>query len=85
MERNALMIETFQRAQAIGADLGLTIGEGSSGGGSDGNLTAALEIPTLDGMGPQGAGAHAIHEHVIVEHLAERAALMAGILRHWPA
>jgi glutamate carboxypeptidase len=85
MERDALMVETFQRAQAIAAELGLTLGEGETGGGSDGNFTVALGIPTLDGLGPMGAGAHAVHEHVVVEDLAARATLMAGLLRHWPA
>lgn len=85
MERDALMIETFRRAQAIAADLGLTLDEGESGGGSDGNLTAALGVPTLDGLGPMGAGAHAVHEHIVVSDLAARAALMAGLVRDWPA
>lgn len=85
MERNALMIETFQRAQAIAADLGITISEGESGGGSDGNLTSGLGIATLDGLGPQGAGAHATHEHILADDLAVRAALIAGLLRDWPA
>ena len=84
MERNELMIETYERARAIAADYGITVSEGSTGGGSDGNLTAALGIPTLDGLGPMGAGAHALHEHIVVSHLAERAALMAAILHHWP-
>jgi acetylornithine deacetylase/succinyl-diaminopimelate desuccinylase-like protein len=50
------------------------------GGGSDGNFTAALGVPTLDGLGCPGAGAHASHEHILWQHLAPRAALMAGLL-----
>ena len=50
------------------------------GGGSDGNFTAALGVPTLDGLGCPGAGAHASHEHILWKHLAPRAALMAGLL-----
>ena len=54
--------------------------EGATGGGSDGNLTAAAGVPTLDGLGPEGEGAHADHEHVLVESLPRRAALIAGLL-----
>ena len=50
------------------------------GGGSDGNFTAAMGMPTLDGLGCPGAGAHASHEHILWQHLAPRAALMAGLL-----
>ena len=84
MERNALMIETYRRVQAIAEQHGIQVSEGSTGGGSDGNLTAALGIPTLDGLGPDGAGAHALHEHIVVSHLAERAALMAAVISQWP-
>jgi glutamate carboxypeptidase len=54
--------------------------EGSTGGASDGNLLAARGIPTLDGLGPDGAGAHADHEHVLVASMPQRAALLAGLL-----
>ena len=54
--------------------------EASTGGGSDGNFTAAMGVPTLDGMGAVGAGAHAVHEHVVVKHLVERTALLAGMI-----
>ncbi|MGL4651293.1 MAG: M20 family metallopeptidase [Caldilineaceae bacterium] len=70
----------YERAYRIGATLGLTLGEGSTGGGSDGNFTAALGIPTLDGLGVPGAGAHADHEHIEVEHLPGRGALLAAML-----
>jgi glutamate carboxypeptidase len=83
MERNAQMIQTFAQAKAIGAAYGLTLREATVGGGSDGNMTAYEGIPTLDGLGPQGDGLHAEHEHVIINSLARRAALLAGILRDW--
>ena len=62
---------------------GLNFREGSSGGGSDGNLTGAVGIPTLDGCGPQGDGLHALHEHVVIDSLPRRAAFMAAILCDW--
>jgi glutamate carboxypeptidase len=58
----------------------LTLGECTAGGGSDGNFTAALGIPTLDGLGGVGAGAHSTHEHVITRAMPERAALLAALL-----
>lgn len=83
MERNAQMLAAFAQTRAIGAALGLTVREDGSGGGSDGNFTAAAGIATLDGLGPQGDGLHAEHEHVIINSLPQRAALIAGILRDW--
>jgi glutamate carboxypeptidase len=67
-------------AQRAAGELGLPLGEGSAGGGSDGNFTAAAGVPTLDGIGAVGDGAHAIHEHVEMEALAPRAALIAALL-----
>ena len=61
-------------------DLGRELGEGSSGGGSDGNLTAALGVPTLDGLGAVGEGPHALHEHIEIDAIPWRAALVAGLL-----
>jgi len=83
MERDARMVATFQRAQAIASRLGIVLREGSSGGASDGNFTAAMGVPTLDGMGTMGDGAHAVHEHVLIPSLPERAALLAAILTSW--
>ena len=70
----------YDRARSLGRQMGLTIGEAAAGGGSDGNLTAALGVPTLDGMGAVGDGAHAGHEHVIVNTMPQRAALLAALL-----
>ncbi|MDQ3247629.1 MAG: M20 family metallopeptidase [Chloroflexota bacterium] len=70
----------FERAQTIGKKLGLALQEGGTGGGSDGNLTGALGVPTLDGLGVPGAGAHADHEHIEVDQIAGRAALLVALL-----
>jgi glutamate carboxypeptidase len=70
----------FAQAQTIGRALGLTLDEGGTGGGSDGNFTAALGIPTLDGLGTPGHGAHADHEHIEVDQMPGRAALLAALL-----
>lgn len=70
----------FQQAQTIGAKLGLTLTDGGTGGGSDGNLTGAIGIPTLDGLGCPGHGAHADHEHIEIDRLAERTALLTALL-----
>lgn len=70
----------FQRARMIGATLGLDLQAGGTGGGSDGNITGALGIPTLDGLGVPGAGAHADHEQIEVDKIAERGALLTALL-----
>ncbi len=80
MERRA---ELFQRAQRIGQRHGVAIYEAGTGGGSDGNFTAAMGIDTLDGLGAHGDGAHAPHEHIIIDSLPRQAALIAGILSEW--
>jgi glutamate carboxypeptidase len=72
--------DLFRRAQVIGRKLGLDLQEGGTGGGSDGNLTGALGIPTLDGLGVPGAGAHADHEQIEVDQIAGRAALLTALL-----
>ena len=81
MERAPGVVELFTRASRVAAALGRELREGSAGGGSDGNFTAALGIPTLDGLGAAGDGAHAAHEFVEVSALPWRAALVAGLLR----
>ena len=80
LERTAAVAGLFAEAQAVARDLGLTLEEGSAGGGSDGNFTAALGVPTLDGFGAVGDGAHALHEHVEIDALVPRAAVIAGLL-----
>jgi glutamate carboxypeptidase len=81
LERTPGVVALFHHAQAVAADLGRHLGEGSTGGGSDGNLTAALGVPTLDGLGAIGGGAHAIDEYITVQDLPWRAALVAGLLK----
>ncbi len=81
MERNATMKSFFAQAQRIGRTIGMELTEGSTGGGSDGNFTAALGVPTLDGLGPRGGGAHAADEHIVIDSLAERSALLLALLR----
>ncbi len=80
MERSRGTVQLFRKAQALAAELGFALDEAATGGASDGNFTAALGIPTLDGMGAVGEGAHARHESVVVEHLAPRTALLASML-----
>jgi len=80
MERTPQVAALYGRAREVGRSLGMDLGEGSTGGGSDGNFTAALGLPTLDGLGAPGGGAHADHEHVAVEALPRRAALLAALL-----
>jgi len=80
MERTRGTVQLFQKAQALAAELGFPLTEASTGGASDGNFTAALGIPTLDGMGAVGEGAHAPHESILIEHLAPRTALLASML-----
>ena len=80
MERTRGTVKLYREAQALAAELGFQLDEASTGGASDGNFTSALGIPTLDGMGAVGEGAHARHESIVLEHLATRTALLAGLL-----
>src|SRR5262249_51620834 len=80
MECTEAIRRLFSQAQLLGREIGLELGEGSTGGASDGNLTAALGLPTLDRLGALGAGAHAENEHVTIDRLPERAALLALLL-----
>ncbi len=80
LERTPAVARLFEMAREIGSDIGLDVSEAASGGVSDGNFTAALGVPTLDGLGAVGGGAHALDEHVDVPALAPRAALLAGLL-----
>jgi glutamate carboxypeptidase len=70
----------YRRARELGRELGMDLPEASTGGGSDGNFTAALGIPTLDGLGGVGDGAHALDEHILIRELPRRAALLAALL-----
>ena len=80
LERAEGVQKLFAHAQALGRQMGLRFNEASTGGGSDGNFTAALGVPTLDGLGAVGDGAHSLNEHVITRALPERAALLAALL-----
>ena len=80
LERTAGVRKLFGVAQSLMGEMGLPLGEASTGGGSDGSFTAALGVPTLDGLGAVGDGAHSPREHVVVNKLPERAALIAGLL-----
>jgi glutamate carboxypeptidase len=79
MERTPASRSLFAHAQHLAQELGFRLGEASTGGGSDGNFTAALGIPTLDGLGAVGGGAHSPREHVRIRALPERAALLASL------
>jgi glutamate carboxypeptidase len=81
MERSAGTVKLFQQAQRLAAEIGLDLQEAATGGGSDGNFTAAIGVPTLDGMGAVGGGAHSPGEYVIAGHLVQRTALLAGMLQ----
>ncbi len=80
MERTATVVSLFRHAQRLAREMGLALGETMVGGGSDGNFTAALGIPTLDGLGAVGNGAHSPDEFIVIRSLPERAALLAGLL-----
>ena len=80
MERTPAVIELFEKARAIAADLDFELGEAQVGGASDGNFLAALGIPVLDGLGISGDGAHAVHEHIEVDDIARRGALIGGLI-----
>ena len=80
LERSAGVRELFRVARGLMGEMGLALGEAATGGGSDGNFTAALGVPTLDGLGAVGDGAHSLREHVVVREMGVRAALIAGLL-----
>jgi glutamate carboxypeptidase len=80
MERKQGTVRLFREARALAAELDVALDEAATGGASDGNFTSALGIPTLDGMGAVGQGAHARHESILLEHVAPRTALLAALL-----
>lgn len=81
MERSPGVVRLLRIAQELAAESGISLGESASGGGSDGNFTAALGVPTLDGLGGVGEGLHASHESVLVDRIADRITLLAKLLR----
>jgi glutamate carboxypeptidase len=81
MERTEGTVRLFGIAREIAGGIGLPLEESSTGGGSDGNFTSALGVPTLDGLGALGEGAHASHESIVIEELPRRAALLAGLIQ----
>jgi len=81
MERTAGVAALYKKAAEISRQLGWELEEAAVGGGSDGNFTAALGIPTLDGLGAVGEGAHADHESILISELPRRAALLAGLVQ----
>ena len=80
LERSAAVRRLFGLAKELAADLGVGLEESASGGGSDGNFTAALGVPTLDGLGAVGEGAHAANESILIERIADRTALLAKLV-----
>jgi glutamate carboxypeptidase len=80
MERSAGIARLFHTARKLGRELGVEIEESLTGGGSDGNFTAAMGVPTLDGLGAVGEGAHAVNESILVSRIADRTALLAKLL-----
>ena len=79
-EPNEATMALYERAKRLAKQIGMELPHGSAGGGSDANFTGAMGIPTLDGLGPRGADPHTLNEHIVVESLAERGRLMAGLL-----
>jgi len=82
MERTAGVAALYKKAQQIARDAGWKVEEAAVGGGSDGNFTAGMGIPTLDGMGGVGEGAHAVHEYIVISELPRRALLLAGMIEN---
>jgi glutamate carboxypeptidase len=80
MERSAGIVKLFRTAQRIGRELGVEVEESLTGGGSDGNFTAALGVPTLDGLGGVGEGAHAVNESILASRIVDRTALLTKLL-----
>jgi len=80
LEKSEASSLIYKQARALAATLGFELGEESTGGASDGNLTSAMGCPTLDGLGPDGRGAHTLHEHILVDDVPRRIALIAALL-----
>lgn len=80
LERSPAVVALYEQAKRLAAEMGRELAEGATGGASDGNFTASCGVPTLDGLGAIGGGAHALDEHVVVAELPWRAALLAGLM-----
>jgi glutamate carboxypeptidase len=80
LERTDEVVKLYHHARGIASTLGFELGEQSVGGASDGNFVAALNVPVLDGLGPDGDGAHAAHEHVLIPDVTRRCSLIAGLI-----
>jgi glutamate carboxypeptidase len=80
MERTPAIRKLFATARGLAREIGVDLEESSTGGGSDGNFTAALGIPTLDGLGAVGEGAHALNESILLDRIADRTALLAMLI-----
>ena len=80
MERTSAIGELFAKARLLAAELGVALEESATGGGSDGNFSAALGVPTLDGLGTVGEGAHAVNESILIDRIADRTALLAKLV-----
>lgn len=79
LEKTPASNRLFKKARLLAGQLGFELGEGKTGGGSDGNLTSAVGCPTLDGLGPDGGGAHTLNEHILLREIPRRVALMAAL------
>jgi glutamate carboxypeptidase len=80
LERSQAIVQLFRKARKLAHEMGVALDESSVGGGSDGNFTAALGIPTLDGLGAVGEGAHALNESILIDRIADRTALLAKLV-----
>ena len=80
LEKTPESARLLRQARELAAELGFELGDGKTGGGSDGNITSAVGCPTLDGLGPDGGGAHTLDEHIVVGEIPRRIALMAALL-----
>lgn len=83
MERDSVMVANYEQIRQIAGRLGMALPEDGSGGGSDGNITKGIGVPTLDGLGSHGEGAHAVNEQCLIPSLARRATLLSALMREW--
>jgi glutamate carboxypeptidase len=80
LERSAKVLDLYKRAKSIAARLDFELGETQVGGASDGNFAAATGAAVLDGLGINGDGAHAVHEHILIDDIPRRGALLAALI-----